>query len=320
MTNPTTTNPTTSVIIPNWNGAHLLPSCLDALAAQTLQPTETVVVDNGSTDESRALLAERYPAVRVIPLATNRLFAGGVNAGIRGSSGEVIVLLNNDATPEPDWLRSLIEALERHPEAGMAASKLLLHDRPSFFHSAGDFYGKDGVPGNRGVWEEDRGQYDREEPVFSPCAAAAAYRRSMLDTIGLLDEDLGAYCEDVDLAFRAQLAGYRCVYAPQARVYHRLSATGGGPFASYYCGRNFLHVAAKNLPLPLLQKHLWRILTSQAGFVLASLLHLKEPAARARLRGQWDGLRSLPQAWAKRPQVLALQRVSTDYLESILGT
>lgn len=311
-------NPTTSIIIPNWNGAHLLPSCLDALHKQTLQPTETIVVDNGSTDESRILLAEQYPELQVVALPTNRLFAGAVNQGIRISQGTIVVLLNNDAAPEPPWLEELTAALDRHPEAGMAASKLLLYDRPSHFHSAGDFYGLDGVPGNRGVWEEDKGQYDQEELVFSPCAAAAAYRRELLETIGLFDEDLGAYCEDVDLAFRAQLAGYRCVYAPRARVRHRLSATGGGPLASYYCGRNFLHVAIKNIPLPILRKHWWRILRSQVGYLLTSILHLREPAARARLRGQWDGLRSLPQAWAKRQQTLALQRVPTAYIETIL--
>lgn len=309
---------TVSIIIPTWNGKHLLAECLDALRKQTLQPTETIVVDNGSTDGSVDFLAERYPEVRTVALPINKLFAGGVNEGIRHSTSSIVVLLNNDATVEPDWLAELIGALERHPEAGMAASKLLLYDRPGFFHSAGDFYGVDGVPGNRGVWEEDRGQYDVEELVFSPCAAAAAYRKEMLDAIGLLDEDLGAYCEDVDLAFRAQLAGYQCVYVPSARVRHRLSATGGGPFASYYCGRNFMHVATKNMPLPILQKYWWRILTSQLRYLTESLVHIREASARARIRGQWAGLRSLPQAWAKRRSIQALQSVPTAYIEAIL--
>src|SRR5206468_12982111 len=157
-------------------------------------------------------------------------FAPAVNVGVQDTETPIVVLLNNDTEPEPAWLERLLGGLE-HPATGMAASKLLLFDRRNVIHSAGDYYTSSGLPGNRAVWEEDAGQYDRELDVFGPCGGAAAYRRSMLDAIGLFDEQLGAYCEDVDLAFRAQLAGYRCRFVPEARVYHRLSATGGGPFA-----------------------------------------------------------------------------------------
>ena len=110
------------------------------------------------------------------------------------------------------------------------------------------FFTPGGVPGNRGVWRRDDGRYDEPCQVFGACAGAALYRRSMLEEIGLLDEDFRGYCEDVDLSFRAQLAGYRCIYAPGARVYHRLSATGGGPVASFLCGRNFISVVVKDMP------------------------------------------------------------------------
>lgn len=308
-----------SVIIPNWNGAHLLPCCLDALRRQTFRAFETVVIDNGSTDASPEVLAG-YPEVTVVRLPENRFFAGAVNEGIRRTSAPFVVLLNNDTEPEPEWLERLIGGLEQHPEAGMAASKLLLFDRRNVLHSAGDSYGLDGVPRNRGVWEEDQGQYDGDLWVFSACGGAAAYRRSMLDAIGLFDEDLVAYCEDVDLAFRAQLAGYRCLFVPSARVYHKLSATGGGAFASYYCGRNFLAVLAKDLPGSLLVRHWPAILAVQLGFLWQSLHHLREPAARARLAGQLAGLRVLPRMWSKRSQVFALRRVTDDVLESILVT
>lgn len=311
--------PHVAVIIPNWNGAHLLPGCLSALRRQTYRDFEVVVVDNGSNDGSVALVREQFPEVRMLALPTNLLFAGGVNAGIRATQSPVVALLNNDTEADPQWLQYLVAALEQHPEAGMAASKLLLFDRRNVLHSAGDFYGVDGVPGNRGVWEEDRGQYDQSLEVFSPCGGAAAYRRSMLEDIGLMDEDLVAYCEDVDLAFRAQLAGYRCVFAPQARVYHMLSATGGGPLASYYCGRNFISVAAKNMPAALLRRYWPRILARQLGFAVHALLHLREPAARARLRGQLAGLRALPAAWRKRAAVFSHQRVPDAYIESILS-
>lgn len=311
--------PRVSVIIPNWNGARLLPGCLDSLRLQTYRDFETVVVDNGSKDESVALMRDRYPEVRVLALPENRFFAGGVNAGIEATASPIVALLNNDTEVDAGWVEHLVAALDAHPEAGIAASKMLLFDRRGVLHTAGDTYSRDGLPGNRGVWQEDHGQYDASTDVFSACGGGCAYRRTMLDEIGLLDEDLIAYCEDIDLAFRAQLAGYKCVFAPQSRVYHMLSASGGGTFASYYCGRNFIGVVAKDWPASLLRRHWWRIVARQLGFTLHSLRHLREPSARARLRGQVAGLRLWPRMWAKRPQVFSLQRVSDGYIDSILS-
>jgi len=308
-----------SVIIPNWNGERHLPTCLDALRQQTLRDFETIVVDNASSDGSVRLMSDSYPEVQVITLGENRFFSGAVNTGIAAATGEVIALLNNDTEADANWLLELKKGLDAHPEAGLAASKLLLFDRRTVIHSAGDFYQKDGVPGNRGVWQEDNGQYDQSIWTFSACGAAAAYRRSMLDQIGVLDEDFYGYCEDVDLAFRAQLAGYRCLFVPTAIVYHRLSATGGGPIASYYCGRNFLNVIVKDMPGHLLRKHWPRIVAAQLGFAAHSLWHVREPAARARLAGQLAALRQLSLMLAKRREIQANKRVSDSYIESILS-
>ena len=307
-----------SVVIPSWNGWKFLPTCLDSLRRQTFRSFEVIVVDNGSTDGSADKLREHYPEVRVIALPNNRMFSGGVNEGIRHARGDVIALLNNDTQAEPRWLEELARALEAHPEVGFCASKLLLFDRRTVLHSAGDFYGEDGVPGNRGVWREDDGKYDVEEYVFGACAGAAAYRRSMLDDIGLLDEDLVAYCEDVDLNFRAQLAGYRCLFVPTARVYHHLSATGGGPFASYYCGRNFISVIVKDMPGEILRRYWPRIVLRQLRYAAGSLWRFREPSARARLRGQLAGLGQLPKMRVKRKTVQQGRRVSIEYIKSVL--
>ena len=199
-----------SIIIPNWNGAHHLPTCLDSLRRQSYSnPSarlragfEVIVVDNGSTDGSLELLDRDYPEVKVVALPENRGFAGGVNAGIREAEGEIIAVFNNDAEADPRWLEELAVALARHPEAGMATPKVLLFDQRDVIHTVGDFYGVDGVPGNRGVWQRDDGQFDREEYVFGAAGVAAAYRRAMLDEVGLFDEGLISYCEDVDLADR----------------------------------------------------------------------------------------------------------------------
>ncbi len=312
------TRPLISIIIPNWNGARHLPTCLEALRRQTYHPIEIIVADNASTDGSQELLRREYPEVRLIALPENRGFTGACNAGLRAARGDILILLNNDTEADPNWLAAIVDALERHPDVGLIASKMLLFDRRNVFHTAGDFYRVDGLPGNRGVWQTDIGQYEREEYVFSACGGAAAYRRAMLEEIGLLDEDFFYSCEDVDLAWRAQLAGWRCLYVPQAVVYHRLAATGGGTTASFYDGRNFLYVIAKNYPGSLLRRYWPQIVKAQLRLALQSLRAWRGAAARARLRGQIVGLLTLPRLWRKRRAVQRLRRVSDEYLLSVL--
>jgi GT2 family glycosyltransferase len=308
-----------SVIIPNWNGMAHLPACLDSLRHQTLKEVEVIVVDNGSTDGSLQLLERRYPEVSVLALGENRGFAGACNAGIRAARGTFVVLLNNDTEVEVNWLEEVLAAFECHPEAGMVASKMLLFDRRDRIHTAGDFYRVDGLPGNRGVWERDEGQFDEEEYVFSACGGSAAYRRSMLEQVGLLDEDFFYSCEDVDLAWRAQLAGWRCIYAPRAVVYHKLSATGGGKTASFYDGRNAIYLLIKDYPGDLWRAH-WRdIFARQFHIAGEALKAWRGAAARARLRGQLAGLLlGVPRMLPKRRAVQRTRVVNRAYLERIL--
>lgn len=311
--------PEVAVVVVNWNGAHLLPTCLRALQQQTHSDFETILVDNGSTDESLELLARDFPKVRVVALSENRGLAGGTNAGIAVTDAPIIVTLNNDTEADPRWLAELHAALVAHPEAGSAASKLLLFDRRDVIHSAGDFFGLDGLPGNRGVWQHDNGAYARQELVFGACAGAAAYRRSMLDDVGGFEDSFFMYCEDVDLAFRSQLLGYRCVFVPTAIVYHMLSATGGGPLASYYCGRNFVRVIARDMPGPLLGRVWPKVVLAQLKIAAESLRHAREPAARAKLSGQLAGLRELPRLLQERKAIQRRRRVPIRYLHSIMA-
>ena len=310
--------PLVSVIIPNWNGAHHLPACLESLRRQTLREFEVIVADNGSVDGSLELLTRDYPEVRVLDLGENLGFAGACNAGIRAAGGTLIVLLNNDAEAEPRWLSEVVAVFQRHPEAGLVASKMLLFDRRDTFHTAGDFYRLDGIPGNRGVWQKDKGQYDREEPVFSACGGSAAYRRTMLDQVGLLDEDFFFSCEDVDLAWRAQLAGWQCIYAPRAVVYHKLSATGGGVTASFHDGRNFIYLLAKDYPGDLWRTHWRAVVRAQLRLARKAIRAWRGAAARARLRGMLAGLVGLPRMVRKRRTVQRSRTVDRSYIESIL--
>jgi GT2 family glycosyltransferase len=307
-----------SVIIPHYNGAHHLPHCFKALRRQTYPHLEIILADNGSTDESLPLTRRDFPEVKILELGQNLGFAGAVNRGIEQAQGQIVVPLNNDTEVAPYWAQALVDALHAHPEAGMAASKMLLFDQRDTLHSAGDGFGTDGIPLNRGVWQKDVGQFDQEIYIFGGCGGAVAYRREMLDEIGLFDEDLFMYLEDVDLNWRAQLAGYQAVFAPEAVVYHHLSASGGGVIASYYTGRNTLFILAKDLPGSIFRRYWPAILTAQLKIAVEALRSWRGEAARSRLRGQLAGLWGLPRWLAKRRTVQPTRRIDDAYLESLL--
>jgi GT2 family glycosyltransferase len=307
-----------SVIIPHWNAKEHLPACLDSLRKQSLDGLEVIIVDNASEDGSQAFVKETYPEVRLIELAENRGFAGACNVGMAAAQADIVALLNNDTEVDPGWAAAIVAGFEQFPDAGMIASRMMLFDKRDHFHTAGDFYRVDGQPGNRGVWQPDEGQYNSAEYVFSACGGAAAYRCAMLKDIGMLDEDFFFSGEDVDLGWRAQLAGYRCVYIPEAIVYHKVSATGGGVTSSYFDGRNMLYILLKDYPAALWRKHWRRILARQFHLAWDALRAWRGAAARARLRGMMAGVIHLPKMLRKRRQVQATRRVSLDYLESIL--
>jgi GT2 family glycosyltransferase len=306
------------VIIPNWNGIRHLSTCLNALRCQTYPNLEVILVDNASTDESVALVGRDYPEVTIMQLDENLGLTGGINRGIQIARGEIIVPLNNDTQVASGWAEALATALLDHPDAGMAASKMLLFDRRDTLHSAGDAYGVNGIPINRGVWQKDTGQFDEDVYIWGGCGGAVAYCRAMLDDIGLLDEDLFMYCEDVDLNWRAQLAGYKCVFAPRAVVYHHLSATGGGEIASFYTGRNTLWVLFKNYPGALLRRHWLAVVRAQLKIARDAYRARQGQAARARLRGQLAGLTGLPACLHKRRAIQATRRVSLQEIERLL--
>lgn len=305
--------PFLSVIVPNYNGQRFLPVLMAALARQEFGDFEIVVVDDASGDDSVAWLEANYPTARVIVNRHNQGFVACCNLGAAAARGRVLAFLNNDTEPEPGWTQALALAVCSHPEAAIFASKLLLFDRREIIHSAGDELGIDGVPRNRGVWQRDTGQYDGEAQVFGGCGGAVAYRRDVWETLGGFDETFWMYLEDADFAFRAQLLGWEARFVPQARVYHHLSATGGGALASYYVGRNTIWLIVKNMPRRLLVRHLPQIAGRQLRIAWDALRHWRGEAARARLRGQVAGLLGMGTALAQR-RVIQPRRVRDDRL------
>lgn len=309
-------NSLASVIIPNWNGGHLIGPCLDSLRAQSYPRIEVLVADGASRDRSPELIAERYPEVRLLRLAANHGFSGNVNAGLRAARGEVLALLNNDAVAEPGWLAELVGGLEADPRAGACASKILHFDDRARIASAGDLLGRNGLAAQRGNGELDDGRFDLGGEVFAASGGAAAYRRAMLDEVGLFDEHFVSYLEDVDLGLRGRLRGWGCRYVPTARVYHRVSATGGGPLASFYVARNSIRLLARGFPLGVLWACWPLIAAAQLRRARAAAKAWRGAAARATLRGQVAGLLDLPHAVRSRRAVQA-GRVLSD--EGLLG-
>jgi GT2 family glycosyltransferase len=318
--------PRVTVIVPTYNGLRYLIPCLESLRMQTYRHFQILVVDDGSTDDTVAVLQRAYPDVTVLALGKNGGLARAQNAGIAASRGEYVVVLNNDTEAEPVWLERLVAVADAHPEAWAVAGKLRLWDRRTILHAAGDAFGVDGVPVNLGVWEDDRGQWDDGRWLWGPQGGAALFRRSALEALSAVDigtpydESFFMYCEDVDLNWRARLAGFDTAFAPDAIVYHHLSATGGGALASYYVGRNMLAVFLKDVPGAILRRHWWAIVRAQMHFAWESARHIREAAARARLRGQVAVIPMLPMLLRSRRRVLATQRVSDAWLEQRLMT
>lgn len=307
-----------AVIIPNWNGLRWLGPCLEALRAQDFADFRTIVVDNGSQDGSVLFLRTEFPEVDICPLPQNVGFAAGMNAGIAQAQGvEYVAALNNDTVAERGWLSALVAALDAAPQAGSAASLMVSLRDPQIVDTAGDGLGWTGLAfklasgGNRSLLPD--GPY----PVFGASAGACLYRSRMLDEIGCFDASYFAYMEDVDLALRAQLAGWGCVAVPASVVRHAGAASsGGGPsaFSVRLSARNSLITILKNAPTPLLPLMLACALGAQGGAVLASLF-TGRPAWLAQHRRAWaaglaEACRATSVAWADRRRTRHLRRMS----------
>jgi len=241
--------PRVSIVIPTWNQAGLLAAALRSLRAQTFPDFETVVVDNGSSDDTAAMLERDFPGVRLLALPENCGFGPATNAGLRVATGEILVCLNNDVECERGWLAALVAALDRMPEVGSVASKMMDAKRPGTIDSAGDSMCL--VAWNAGHGEPDAARFNVGREILSACAGAAAYRRVLFECVGWFDESYFAWFEDVDLGIRAQLAGFRCWYEPAAVVHHHGSATAAtmSDRKLFLSVRNRLMLFFKTMPL-----------------------------------------------------------------------
>ncbi|MCL4458360.1 MAG: glycosyltransferase family 2 protein [Chloroflexi bacterium] len=298
-----------TVIVVNWNGRDYLETCLSSVLRQSYPNFEILLIDNASTDGSLDLIEERFPQVGVIRNRVNLGFAAANNIGIQQSSSDYIATLNNDTKAEETWLAELVKAARTGPDIGMCASKMLFMHQPAIINSAGIALDRAGIAWDNRGGEEDTPDDSKPYEVFGPCAGAALYRREMLMGIGLFDEDFFAYLEDVDLAWRARLAGWRCLYVPTAKVYHIHSATAreGSSLKTYLLGRNKIWTIIKNYPSP----HFWLFWPIIVGYDFGSVLFALFSRRDIRpLQGRLSALTRFAPMWRKRRVVQRNRKIS----------
>ena len=301
-----------SLVVLNLNGRRHLAPLLAHLAVQSVRDFELIFVDNGSTDGSLRLVEESCRAYGLTLVAIRNVFNNGFapasNQGLRVARAEHVVMLNNDTRPEPAWLEQLLVTAEQWPDAGMVASKMLFAHNPAIINSAGIAVDSAGIAWDwRGGERDDPGERAVVE-IFGPCGGAGLYARRMMLQLGGFDEDFFAYLEDVDLAWRARLAGWRCFYQPQARILHAHSATLGdaSPAKRFLLGRNKVWTLLKNLP------DRWLLADGlRAAFYdgLATGYGVLTRGDLASLRGRVAGLRGAAPMLAKRRTI---QRTIVD--------
>ena len=296
--------PRVGVIIVSWNSFDTLKRCLTALAYQNTVPFRTLVIDNNSENAPAALSGEMPPGTRYIRLSENMGFARANNLGIQLLDDcDWIALVNPDAFPMPDWLSELLAAAYTHPQYSSFASMTLMENIPDSVDGAGDSYHMSGVTWRKGYGIPKVNMRLVCEEVFGACAAAALYSRDSLTQVGGFDEDFFCYLEDVDLAFRLQLRGYRCLFVPTAMAHHIGSTSTGGrrsDFSVYHGHRNLVWTYLKNMPGSLfwlfLPMHLIVNVISMALFAITG-------RADVILRAKRDAIREVPKMWKKRQTI-----------------
>lgn len=306
-----------TVMVVNWNSGTLLQECLKKLSGQTVIPQRVLVVDNASSDHSAAC-AGQLAGVKLLQMSVNLGFAAGNNHALAECDTEFVALLNPDAFPELDWLERLLAAASAYPDAAAFGSRQLCQGNPEVLDGIGDTYHMSGL-----VWRERYGVRLQArdlapQEIFSPCAAAALFRRQALVDVGGFDDDYFCYIEDVDLGFRLRLAGHKAMYVPDAVVHHVGSATTGGQrsdFSVYHGHRNLVWTFVKNMPGALF----WLLLPLHFLMNLAMVgVFMLRGQGGVILRAKRDAMKGLPRMWVKRQQIQAGRVVTVREIWRVL--
>lgn len=297
----------------NYNGQPFIKECLESVFNQSRRPDQVIVMDNASTDQSLSLM-RAFPETQIVALPQNIGFPAACNRGIEEAAGDLVAILNNDLVLDSYWLESLLA--ENRAPWDFWASRILFAFDASRIDSAGDGMAVVGAAYKIGHGDPAN-RYTEPREVFGPCAAAALYRRSLLQAVGGFDGDFFLIYEDADLNMRARLQGYRCLYVPQAVVFHRVNSSirTFSHHYVFYGHRNSEYVFWKNMPGPLLLLYLpERIL-----FNLLSLgFFLIKGRSGSFLKGKLDFLKHFPHVMQKRRQVQQTRKLSTAEFRGLL--
>ena len=301
--------PKVAIIIINWNGKHLLEECLTSAENQDYDNYKIIFVDNGSKDKSIEFVEEKFPKVEIISLDKNTGFAKGNNVGIHKAFEdlkiEYIALLNNDAMTEKSWLSEMVKVIKQDNKIGSVAPKILKYWRRDEIDSIGIKIRLNGGGANIGANEKDKKQYDNVKEVFGTTGCSCLYKRKMLEDVVMssdnyFDNDFFAFCEDVDLAWRARLRGWKSFTAPKSVVYHK----GSESFQVYsfikafYSHRNRLFVIFKNFPLKFLIKGICKFFLNYF-YSLESIFIKKGYSAKTKEKiGTINVIRVIVEGWS----------------------
>lgn len=304
------------VAVVAWNSWPALRESLPALLNQRYAPYRVVVVDNDSQDRTTKELTQNFPEIRLIRSDANRGYGAASNMGFATSRSRYVAVLNPDACPEPGWLDALVAALEAHPEAALATSKVLLQSNPAKVNACGNTVHISGITTCRGLMADEQ-LYRRVEETPAISGAAFLARREILDHIGGFDERFFMYLEDTELSLRARLAGHIVVLAPASRVAHDWQLTVPA-WKFYYLERNRYLLLLNIFRWRTLAVLLPALLLAEAG-VWAYALRSGPAYVWAKLRGYASVLSGLSLHLRRRRQVQAVRRVPDASLLSVLS-
>jgi GT2 family glycosyltransferase len=304
-------NPFFSIIVLCWNNNQTLPKCLDAVNAQTDQDFEILLIDNGSTEPISRDLLDKYSRLVIYfyTLEQNTGFAGGNNFAASRAKGNYLVLLNADAYPNPDWLETIRIGIKKYPNC-FFASKLIMANSPERMDGMGDVYHFSGLVWRNAYNTPISSYHSQEKEVFSACGAAAIYPSDAIKRVNGFDDDYFSYVEDIDLGFRLRLIGYKCIYLPNAVVYHVGSGSTArrSDLSVYYGQRNLVWTFIKDVP----GIYMWVLAPIHLVInLLMILLAIFRKQGTVTIRAKRDAFLKLPAILRKRQQVQRTRTVTS---------
>ena len=312
-----------AIIVLNWNGADDTLNCVESLQQQTLRP-EIIIVDNNSNDDSVErfedhIKSQKKDAPILIKNSQNLGFAGGINTGLvyaKEHNFEYIGVLNPDAIADKEWCQALVNELSSHPKCGITTG-ILQRRNSKTLDTTGDFYTTWGLPGPRNRDEPIKNAPDKPGEVFGATGGGAIYRTAIFDDIDMFDEDFFMYYEDVDLSFRAQLAGWKVRFTPKAIAYHKVGASSKKVpgLAVYNTFKNLPLVFIKNVP----GKLFWYIgLRFFLTYWLIFASAVRHGNGWPAFKGMLASIIRKPAAYKKRLTIQKNRKVSVDYIRNII--